>query len=88
MDRDELLRALRAFEDQSLEYVLIGATTMGFHGLIRATEDIDLLIRPTPENIERGSGGHFRWHIPATRTSRTSALRICWEIIPLCDTTP
>jgi hypothetical protein len=53
MDPDELLRVLRAFEDQSLEYVLIGATAMGFHGLVRATEDVDLLIRPTPENVER-----------------------------------
>ena len=53
MDRDELLRALRAFEEQNLEYVLIGATAMGFHGLVRATEDVDLLIRPTPENVER-----------------------------------
>jgi len=53
VDRDELLNALRAFENQSLEYVLIGATAMGFHGLVRATEDVDLLIRPTPENVER-----------------------------------
>ncbi len=53
MDRDELLRVLRAFEEQNLEYVLIGATAMGFHGLVRATEDVDLLIRPTPENVEQ-----------------------------------
>jgi hypothetical protein len=53
MDRDELLRVLRAFQDQNLEYVLIGATAMGFHGLVRATEDIDLMIRPTSENVER-----------------------------------
>jgi hypothetical protein len=53
MDRDELLRVLRAFQVQNLEYVLIGATAMGFHGLIRATEDVDLMIRPTPENVER-----------------------------------
>jgi hypothetical protein len=53
MDRDELLRVLRAFQEQSLEYVLIGATAMGFHGLIRATEDVDLVIRPTSENVER-----------------------------------
>jgi hypothetical protein len=53
MDRDELLRVLRAFQDQDLEYVLIGATAMGFHGLVRATEDVDLLIRPTSENVER-----------------------------------
>ncbi len=53
MDRDELLEVLRAFEVQNLEYVLIGATAMGFHGLVRATEDVDLLVRPTPENVER-----------------------------------
>jgi hypothetical protein len=44
---------LRAFQDQNLEYVLIGATAMGFHGLIRATEDVDLVIKPTSENVER-----------------------------------
>lgn len=53
MDRDELLRALRAFESEGLEYVLIGATAMGIHGLVRATEDVDLFIRATAENIER-----------------------------------
>jgi len=36
-----------------LEYVLIGATAMGFHGVVRATEDIDLFIRATPGNVER-----------------------------------
>ena len=53
MDRDELLRVLGAFESEGLEYVLIGATAMGFHGLVRATEDVDLFVRATPENIER-----------------------------------
>lgn len=32
---------------------MIGATAMGIHGLVRATEDVDLFIRATPENIER-----------------------------------
>jgi hypothetical protein len=53
VDRDEILRVLRAFEASGLEYVLIGATAMGFHGLVRATEDLDLLIRATAENVER-----------------------------------
>ena len=53
MDRDEILRVLRAFEESGLEYVLIGATAMGFHGLVRATEDLDLFIRATAENVER-----------------------------------
>ena len=53
MDRDELVRVLQAFESTGLEYVLIGATAMGFHGLVRATEDLDLFIRATPDNVER-----------------------------------
>jgi hypothetical protein len=53
VDRDEIVRVLRAFEQAGLEYVLIGATAMGFHGLVRATEDIDLFIRATPDNVDR-----------------------------------
>ncbi len=53
MERDELLRLLRAFETEALEYVLVGATAMGLHGVIRATEDVDLFVRATPENLAR-----------------------------------
>jgi hypothetical protein len=53
VERDELLRVLKAFESEGLEYVLIGATAMGFQGLIRATEDVDLLLKATPENVRR-----------------------------------
>lgn len=53
MDRDEIFRVLRAFDAAGLEYVLIGATAMGFHGLVRATEDLDVVIRATADNIER-----------------------------------
>ena len=53
MDRGELLRVLRAFEDQGLEYVLIGATALAFHGIVRATEDVDFFIRATADNVER-----------------------------------
>ena len=53
MDRDEILRVLRAFESAGLEYVLIGAAAMAFHGLVRATAALDFFIRATPENIER-----------------------------------
>jgi hypothetical protein len=53
VDRDEIMRVLRAFAAARLEYVLIDATAMGFHGLVRATEDVDLFIRATKENVER-----------------------------------
>jgi hypothetical protein len=53
MDRDEMLRVLEALEAEAVEYVLIGAAAMGVHGVVRATEDMDLFIRATPENVER-----------------------------------
>jgi len=53
MERDEILRVFRAFEEQDLEYVLIGAAAMGVHGVVRATEDLDLFIRATAENVEK-----------------------------------
>lgn len=53
MNREEMLRVLAAFETAGLEYVMIGATAMAFHGVVRATEDVDLFVRATPENIER-----------------------------------
>jgi hypothetical protein len=42
---------LREFEAAGLEYVLIGATAMAFHGLVRATEDLDFFIRATPDSM-------------------------------------
>ena len=53
VDREEIIRVLRAFEAAGVEYVLIGAAAMGFHGLVRATEDLDVFIRATHENIQR-----------------------------------
>jgi hypothetical protein len=53
VDRDEIIRVLREFEAAGLEYVLIGAAAMGFHDLVRVTEDVDLFIRATPENVEK-----------------------------------
>lgn len=53
MDRDELVGLLRALEEAAVDYVLIGATAMGFQGIVRATEDVDMLVRAAPENIER-----------------------------------
>lgn len=53
VDRQEFLRLMRAFEQSALEYVLIGATAMGLHGVLRATEDIDLMLRASAENFAR-----------------------------------
>ena len=53
MEHQEVLRVLRALQDAGVEYMLIGAMAMGLHGVVRATEDVDMLVRADKENIER-----------------------------------
>jgi hypothetical protein len=53
VDRDEMLNVLKALETEGVEYVLIGAAAMGVHGIVRATEDLDIFIRAIPENVAR-----------------------------------
>jgi predicted nucleotidyltransferase len=50
VDIESLLRSLN---EHSVEYVLIGASAFPVHGYARATLDVDIFIRPTPENAHR-----------------------------------
>lgn len=50
----ETIRALFvALAEERVDYVLVGAVAMDVLGIGRLTEDIDLFVRPTPDNIER-----------------------------------
>ncbi len=53
MDFDRLLALLASLGEQNVEYVLIGGAALNVHGIIRATEDIDIFVRPDRENVER-----------------------------------
>lgn len=44
---------LSAFDDAKFEYLVVGAEALAAHGAPRATGDLDLWIRPTPENADR-----------------------------------
>ena len=51
---------LRALADDDVDYVLIGAAALAAHGPVRATEDVDIVPDPDPENLavagDEGSG--------------------------------
>jgi len=50
----ETIRALfAALRDEKVDYVLVGAVAMDVLGIGRLTEDIDLFVRPTPDNVDR-----------------------------------
>ena len=49
-DLREFVGLLNANE---VEYLVVGAFALAFHGISRYTADLDLLIRPTQQNAER-----------------------------------
>ena len=53
IDLDRLLALVRALNREGVEYSVVGAVALGLHGLARATEDVDLFVRPTPDNVAR-----------------------------------
>ena len=50
VDAGELLRGLREHE---VEYVLFGAVAMIFYGHVRTTEDLDIVVAPDEQNLNR-----------------------------------
>jgi len=42
-----------SFNAKKVEYVIVGAYALAHHGIIRATKDVDLYVRPSVENSER-----------------------------------
>ena len=44
---------LELFNKHKVEYVIVGAYALAFHGCPRYTGDIDILVKPDPGNAER-----------------------------------
>lgn len=53
MDFDKFLQLLGVLARESVDYVLVGGVALNLHGIVRATEDIDMFIRPDADNVER-----------------------------------
>ena len=50
---EDVLRIAGLLEAGGVEYALIGGYALAFQGIVRLTEDIDILVEPTPENARR-----------------------------------
>ena len=48
---DKTLEVISRLNDEGVEYVVIGGVAMNLHGLVRATEDLDVFVRPVEPNI-------------------------------------
>ncbi len=44
---------LAEFNAHRVEYLVVGAHALAAHGHVRATKDLDVWVRPTPENAKR-----------------------------------
>jgi hypothetical protein len=51
--QDPLLRLFARFREEGVEYVLVGGQAVRLNGYLRATEDIDVLVRASRANGEK-----------------------------------
>jgi hypothetical protein len=50
---DDALRVIESLNQEGVDYVVVGGVAVNLHGLVRATEDLDIFVRPEHENIAR-----------------------------------
>jgi len=53
MDFESFLDLLRALASEAVDNVLVVGVPLNHHGIVRATEDVDLFIRPSGDNFDR-----------------------------------
>lgn len=50
---EDFVDIARGFVDNDVEFLIVGAYALAAHGFPRTTGDIDLFVRPTPDNAAR-----------------------------------
>lgn len=53
MPVQSLQQVLAAFVEERVEFIVFGAVALAAHGLVRATEDLDIFVDPGEDNIAR-----------------------------------
>ncbi len=62
-----LLRVCGLLNEAGARYLICGAQACILHGLVRTTEDVDILVEPSEENCQRVIDGLARMHDGAAR---------------------
>lgn len=60
--------------DAGAEFVVVGGWAVAVHGHGRATDDLDILVRPTPENAQRVYNALLQYGAPLAAHGVTSDL--------------
>lgn len=50
---EDFADVIRAFLNEAVDFLVVGAHALAAHGVVRSTGDLDLLVRPTAENAQR-----------------------------------
>ena len=50
---DRALEVIASLNEAGVDYAIFGGVALNIHGIVRATEDIDVFLRAEPANIER-----------------------------------
>jgi len=53
MDAARVLAVLHALSSHGVHYKVVGGVALNLHGIARATEDLDIFVDPTSDNVER-----------------------------------
>jgi len=52
-DLDDFDRIVASLNKHRVDFLIIGGYAVFYHGFVRATEDLDIYVRPTEENAKR-----------------------------------
>jgi hypothetical protein len=69
--RVDLRGLLRGLHEHEVDYVLFGAMAMLFYGYVRNTQDLDIVVNPSQENLNRV----VQWRISLEATLKLNRAR-------------
>lgn len=67
--------------DEGADFLIVGGYAVSFHGHPRATGDLDLLVRPSPENAARVWRALIRFGAPVAAAGLTAADLVRRELV-------
>ena len=72
------MRVFAALEAEQVDYAVIGGVALNLHGIARATEDVDVFVAPTDENVARLRRALHRLYVDSS-IDEISAHDLCGE---------
>jgi hypothetical protein len=66
---DDFAEILSALSAAGADFLLVGAHALAVHGFVRATGDLDIWVRPSPENAQRVWSALVQFGAPLDRIS-------------------